>query len=71
MIIFDSGVAAAIALGADAVAVGRTLGLGLAADSEYSARRVLEILRREFCTTLGHLGCSSVTDLAPDVRTDL
>lgn len=74
-IIFDSGIrrgsdiACAIALGANAVALGRVLALGLAADGENGARRVLELLQREFWTTLGHLGCSSVCELTPDVIT--
>lgn len=65
-IIFDSGIrrgsdiAAALALGADAVALGRLIALGLAADGEYGVRRTLELLKREFWTTLGHLGCSNV-----------
>lgn len=72
-VIFDSGIrrgsdiATVLALGADAVALGRTLGLGLAADGEAGARRVLEILRREFWTTLGHLGCASVAELTPEM----
>jgi 4-hydroxymandelate oxidase len=74
-IIFDSGIrrgsdiACAIALGANAVALGRVLALGLAADGENGARRVLELLQREFWTTLGHLGCSSVSELTPDLVT--
>jgi isopentenyl diphosphate isomerase/L-lactate dehydrogenase-like FMN-dependent dehydrogenase len=72
-IIFDSGIrrgsdiATAIALGADAVALGRAAALGLAADGEAGVRRVLELLRDEFWTTLGHLGCSTVSDLSPNV----
>lgn len=69
-IIFDSGIrrgsdiAAAIALGADVVALGRSVGYGLAADGEAGAKRVLELLRNEFWTTLGHLGCSRVDQLS-------
>ena len=72
-IIFDSGVrrgsdiATALALGADAVALGRLIALGLAADGEHGVRRTLELLQREFWTTLGHLGCSKVADLTADV----
>ncbi|MBM6595141.1 alpha-hydroxy acid oxidase [Microvirga pudoricolor] len=72
-IIFDSGIrrgsdiATAIALGADAVALGRLIALGLAADGEAGVRRTLELLQREFWTTLGHLGCSSVGELTGDV----
>lgn len=72
-IIFDSGIrrgsdiATALALGANAVALGRLIGLGLAADGEYGVRRTLELLQREFWTTLGHLGCSSVKQLTREV----
>lgn len=72
-IIFDSGIrrgsdiATALALGANAVALGRLIGLGLAADGERGVRRTLELLKREFWTTLGHLGCSSVKELTRDV----
>jgi isopentenyl diphosphate isomerase/L-lactate dehydrogenase-like FMN-dependent dehydrogenase len=72
-IIMDSGIrrgsdiAAALALGANAVALGRLVGLGLAADGETGVRRTLELLQREFWTTLGHLGCSSPAQLSRDV----
>ena len=72
-IIFDSGIrrgsdiAAAIALGANVVALGRAVGYGLAADGEAGAQRVLELLKAEFWTTLGHLGCSRVDQLHPGV----
>ncbi|MBF9234133.1 alpha-hydroxy acid oxidase [Microvirga alba] len=72
-IIFDSGVrrgsdiATALALGADAVALGRLIALGLAADGEHGVRRTLDLLQREFWTTLGHLGCSKVEDLSDAV----
>lgn len=72
-IIFDSGIrrgsdiATALALGANVVALGRAAAYGLAADGENGVRRVLEILKTEFWTTLGHLGCSSVAELGPHV----
>ncbi|MCR8549169.1 alpha-hydroxy-acid oxidizing protein [Salipiger sp. P9] len=72
-IVFDSGIrrgsdiATALALGADAVALGRTCALGLAADGEAGVRRVLELLKDEFWTTLGHLGCASVRGLTPGI----
>jgi 4-hydroxymandelate oxidase len=74
-IVLDSGIrrgsdiATAIALGADAVALGRLIACGLAADGEYGVRRTLELLRCEFWTTLGHLGCSSVAELSVAVLT--
>ncbi|MCQ9368744.1 alpha-hydroxy-acid oxidizing protein [Brevibacterium sp. 91QC2O2] len=70
-IIIDSGIrrggdiAAALALGANAVAIGRLTGLGLAADGEEGVEAVLDILREEFWMTMGHLGCSTVTELTP------
>lgn len=72
-IVFDSGIrrgsdiATALALGANVVALGRAVGYGLAADGEAGVRRVLEILKSEFWTTLGHLGCSKVSDLGPHI----
>jgi 4-hydroxymandelate oxidase len=72
-IVLDSGIrrgsdiAVALALGADAVALGRLIAYGMAADGEQGVRRTLELLQREFWTTLGHLGCSSVQELSPDV----
>jgi 4-hydroxymandelate oxidase len=72
-IIFDSGIrrgsdiATALALGANAVALGRLTALGLAADGEQGVRRTLELLRHEFWTILGHLGCSQVEDLSEEV----
>ncbi|WP_433336689.1 alpha-hydroxy acid oxidase [Spirillospora sp. CA-294931] len=55
----------ALALGADAVAVGRPVIWGLAADGERGAARVLEILRAEVEESLTLCGCGSVRDLDP------
>jgi len=72
-IVLDSGIrrgsdiAAAVALGANAVAIGRLTAIGLAADGEHGVQRTLELLKEEFWTTLGHLGCSSVAELGPHV----
>jgi 4-hydroxymandelate oxidase len=72
-IVFDSGIrrgsdiATAIALGADAVALGRVIALGMAADGERGVRRTLELLQQELWTTLGHLGVSSIAELSPAV----
>ena len=52
-------VAIALALGADAVLVGRPALWGLAVDGERGAQRVLEILRAELELTLLLCGCAS------------
>jgi 4-hydroxymandelate oxidase len=56
-------VAAALALGASAVLVGRPAVWGLAAAGEEGVRGVLEILRDEFETALALLGCRSPAEL--------
>ena len=53
----------AIALGADAVGIGRMFGFGIAAAGETGVLRVLEILEAEIKTCLGLLGVSSVSEL--------
>lgn len=52
-------IAIALALGADAVLVGRPVLWGLAAGGEAGARRVLELLREELELTLALCGCAS------------
>ena len=59
-------VAVALALGADAVLVGRPPLWGLAAGGSAGAARVLELLRREFELTLELCGCPSPAALTPD-----
>jgi len=56
-------VAIALALGADAVLVGRPALWGLAVGGESGARRVLELLREELELTLALCGCASPTGL--------
>jgi isopentenyl diphosphate isomerase/L-lactate dehydrogenase-like FMN-dependent dehydrogenase len=56
-------VAVALALGADAVLVGRPALWGLAAGGEEGARRVLELLRDELELTLTLCGCPSPSSL--------
>jgi isopentenyl diphosphate isomerase/L-lactate dehydrogenase-like FMN-dependent dehydrogenase len=56
-------VAIALALGADAVLVGRPALWGLAAGGEEGARRVLALLRDELELTLALCGCTSPADL--------
>ena len=54
----------AIALGADAVGIGRMFGFGIAAAGETGVVRVLEILEAEIRTCLGLLGVSSMGELS-------
>lgn len=68
-VLVDSGfrrgtdIAKAIALGADAVMIGRSALYGLAAGGEPGVRRALEMLTVELDRTLGQLSCRSVRDL--------
>jgi (S)-mandelate dehydrogenase len=70
-VIVDSGfrrgtdVVKALALGADAVMIGRATLYGLAAGGERGAGRALEILTTEIDRVLGQLGCNSVAELGP------
>jgi len=57
----------AIAMGADAVLVGRPLLWGLALDGEAGARRVLELLRDEFDLAMALAGAASVDELTLDL----
>ena len=57
-------VAIALALGADAVLVGRPALWGLAAAGEDGARRVLELLRDEFELALALCGCAAPGELS-------
>lgn len=59
-------VAVALALGAEAVLVGRPALWGLAAAGEAGARRVLDLLREELGLTLALCGCASPSALGPD-----
>jgi len=54
----------ALALGADAVMVGRAPLYGLAAAGEQGAAHALHILRGEIERSLGLLGCNAVTELS-------
>ncbi len=57
----------AIALGADAVAIGRPILWGLAAGGDAGVRRVLELLRAEFDLALALSGCRAVSDITTDL----
>jgi 4-hydroxymandelate oxidase len=74
-IILDGGVRRgtdvlkAIALGADAVAVGRPQLWGLAAEGANGVRRVLEMLRDEFSLAMALAGCRTLDEITPDLLT--
>lgn len=57
----------ALALGADAVAIGRPVLWGLAVDGEDGVARVLGMLRAEFDQALALCGCRSPRDVSPDL----
>jgi glycolate oxidase len=70
-IVLDSGVQRAtdvlkaIALGANAVAIGKLQGWGLAANGVEGVRRVLEIMEREMISAMGLLGVTRLDQLSP------
>ena len=57
----------ALALGANAVLIGRPVLWGLAVDGEAGVRRVLQLLRAEFDLAMALCGASSVEELWPDL----
>jgi isopentenyl diphosphate isomerase/L-lactate dehydrogenase-like FMN-dependent dehydrogenase len=71
-VLLDSGVRSgadvfrALALGADAVGLGRPYVWGLAAGGEDGVREVIRNLRADFDLTLGLAGCASLADIARD-----
>lgn len=57
----------ALALGADAVFIGRPIFYGLALDGADGVRHVLGILHRELDTNMALCGCASVDDMTADL----
>ena len=57
----------ALALGADAVLLGRAMLYGLAAGGEAGVQRAIDILAAEISRTLALLGLRSVDELSPEV----
>ncbi len=55
----------AVALGADAVAVGRMTALGLGAGGEEALVRALDLLLEEIWTDMGLMGATRLADLSP------
>ena len=72
-ILVDGGVrrggdiAKAVALGAEAVHLGRATTFGLAAGGQAGAAQALAILADELDRTLALTGCASIADLSPDL----
>jgi isopentenyl diphosphate isomerase/L-lactate dehydrogenase-like FMN-dependent dehydrogenase len=57
----------ALALGAQAVCIGRPVLWGLATAGEQGIERVLEILKQELDVTLALAGCAGVADATADL----
>lgn len=57
----------AIALGADAVMVGRPILYGLALQGEEGVRHVLQMLRRELTLAMQLAGCTSLKAITPSL----
>ena len=70
-VVIDGGIARgtdvlkAIALGADAVAIGRLQAWGMGAHGADGIVRVLELLEREIVIAMGLLGVSKLSELGP------
>jgi isopentenyl diphosphate isomerase/L-lactate dehydrogenase-like FMN-dependent dehydrogenase len=62
-----SDIAAALALGARAVLLGRAHLYGLAAAGEAGVRHCIDILAHELTVTIGLCGVRSVSELSPDL----
>lgn len=63
-------IAKAIALGANAVGIGRPAAYGLAVGGQKGIGHVLELLSQEMHNTLSFLGATSIADLGPDILWD-
>ncbi|XP_037497466.1 peroxisomal (S)-2-hydroxy-acid oxidase GLO4 isoform X2 [Jatropha curcas] len=76
-VLFDGGVRRgtdvfkALALGAQAVLIGRPVVFGLAAKGEYGVRRIVEMLKDELELTMALCGCPTLKDITRShVRTE-
>jgi L-lactate dehydrogenase (cytochrome) len=65
-IMSGADIIAALALGAQAVGIGRAYLYGLMAGGQAGADRVVDLLTTELSTTLRLIGCTSINDLTPD-----
>ena len=57
----------ALALGADAVLLGRPVMFGLALDGQQGVEKILDLLRRELELAMVLAGCSSLQDVSKDL----
>ena len=57
----------ALALGADAVLLGRPVMYGLAIDGQLGGERILELRRRELELAMVLAGCASLKDVSKDL----
>jgi isopentenyl diphosphate isomerase/L-lactate dehydrogenase-like FMN-dependent dehydrogenase len=57
----------ALALGADAVLLGRPILWGLAVGGEHGVRRVLELLRHELSIAMALAGCATVAQISAEL----
>ena len=69
-ILRGTDVVKALALGADAVAIGRLQGIALAAGGEAAMVRVLEILQDEMISAMGLLGVTKIAEIGPECVID-
>jgi glycolate oxidase len=70
-ILRGTDVVKALALGADAVAIGRLQGIALGADGEAAVVNVLEILETEMRSCMGLLGVRSLSELGSQCLADV
>lgn len=66
-----SDIAKALALGADAVLLGRATLYGVTVAAEQGVGRALDLLHEEFIRTLSLMGCADIADLSPDWLADI
>lgn len=66
-----SDIAKALALGADAVLLGRATLYGVTVAAEQGVGRALDLLHEEFVRTLSLMGCVDIADLSPDWLADI
>ena len=57
----------ALALGADAVLLGRPVMYGLAIDGQKGVERILQLLRKELELAMVLAGCASLKDVSKDL----